>query len=56
MRSLRELELRGVEVPDGGWVHLKGLTQVQSLHINGPDPDFDLAHLDSLTNLRELEL
>ena len=59
MSKLQELELAHTAVTDAGLVHLKGLTNLQSLGIGGfgsKITDSGLVHLKGLTNLQTLNL
>jgi internalin A len=53
---LSKLDLRG-NVRDAGLVHLKGLTNLSTLHLDHtPISDRELLHLEGLTNLSTLDL
>jgi internalin A len=56
LKNLRDLNLGWTEVSDAGLVHLKQLTRLESLYLEGcPNvTDSGIAHLAGLTNLKEL--
>ena len=55
--KLIHVDLRGIKVTDAGLVHLKGLTNLQTLYLYRTKvTDAGLVHLKGLTNLQFLSL
>ena len=52
-----EVDLYGTQITDAGLVHLKGLTNLQTLNLDGTKiTDAGLVHLKGLTSLETLSL